>query len=82
MDEFIACVDNCALITRNLRKLDRPDAARIIKNFHKLVQHIMFINLDRLVGGKEYTEDWDAYKWERALDNFTDFLERGPENDL
>jgi hypothetical protein len=42
----------------------------------------MFINLDRLVGGKEYTEDWDAYKWERALDNFTDFLERGTENDL
>jgi hypothetical protein len=82
MDEFITCVDNCALITRNLRKLDRPDAARIIKNFHKLVQNIMFINLDRLVGGKEYTEDWDAYKWERALDNFTDFLERGPENDL
>jgi tRNA splicing ligase len=80
MDEFITCVDNCALITRNLRKLPRPDAARIIKNFHKLVQTIMFINLDRLVGGKEYTEGWDAYKWERALDNFSNFLERGPEN--
>jgi hypothetical protein len=82
MDEFITFVDNCALMTRNLRKLSRPEAAEVIKKFHKFVQGIMFMNLDRIVGGREYTQDWDTYKWERALDNFTDFLERGPENDL
>jgi hypothetical protein len=69
-------------MTRNLRKLDRPDAAYIIKKFHKFVQGIMFMNLDRIVGGIEYTQNWDTYKWERALDSFSEFLERGPENDL
>jgi hypothetical protein len=82
MDEFIIFVDNCALMTRNLRKLPRPEAAEVIKKFNKFVQSIMFMNLDRLVGGRAYTYNWDTYKWERALDNFTDFLERGPENDL
>ena len=81
MDEFIIFVDDCALMTRNLRKLDRPEAATIIKKFHKFVQPIMFMNLDRIVGGRVYTYGWDTYKWERALDNFTKFLERGPEND-
>ena len=80
MDEFIVFVDNCALMTRNLRKLERAEAANTIKKFHKLAQTIMFLNLDRPVGGREYTEDWDVYKWERALDNFTKFLERYPEN--
>lgn len=80
MDEFIIFVDNCALVSRNLRKLDRREAAEVIKKFHKLVQPIMFMNLDRHVGGRAYTYDWDANKWERALDNFTRFLERGPEN--
>ena len=82
MDEFIAFVDDCALMTRNLRKLPRPEAAEVIKKFHRFVQPMMFMNLDRIVGGRAYTSDWDTYKWERALDNFTDFLERGPENDL
>ena len=80
MDEFIVFVDNCALMTRNLRKLPRPEAAEVIKKFHKFVQGIMFMNLDRIVGGREYTYNWDTYKWERVLDNFTNFLERGPEN--
>jgi hypothetical protein len=69
-------------MTRNLRKLDRPEAAEVIKKFHKFVQPIMFMNLDRIVGGMAYTYGWDTYKWERALDNFTKFLERGPENDM
>ena len=80
MDDFVQFMDGCALITRNLRKLDRKEAAEVIKKFHKLVQNIMFMNLDRLVGGKEYTKDWDTYKWERALENYTKFLFRGPEN--
>ena len=82
MDEFIVFVDDCALMSRNLRKLDRPEAAEVIKKFHKFVQPIMFMNLKRIAGGRAYTYDWDTYKWERALDNFIDFLERGPENDL
>lgn len=82
MDDFTYFVDDCALMTRNLRKLDRPEAASVIKKFHKFVQPIMFMNLDRIVGGRAYTYDWDAYKWERALDNFTNFLERGPTNEM
>ena len=82
MDDFVKFMDGCALMTRNLRKLDRKEAAEVIKKFHKLVQNIMFMNLETLVGGKEYTKDWDTYKWERALDNYTNFLIRGPENDM
>jgi hypothetical protein len=82
MDDFILFVDNCALMSRNLRKLERPEAAEVIKKFHKFVQPIMFMNLTRIVGGRSYTSGWDAYKWERLLDNFLKFLERGPENDL
>ena len=82
MDDFVHFMDACALMTRNLRKLSRPEAAEVIKKFHKLVQNIMFMNLDRLVGGREYTYGWDTYKWERALENYTQFLVRGPENDL
>jgi hypothetical protein len=82
MDEFIVFVDDCALMTRNLRKLGRPEAAAIIKKFHEFVQPIMFMNLTRIVGGRAYTYDWDTYKWERALDNFINFLERGHENEM
>lgn len=82
MDDYVQFMDACALITRNLRKLDRKEAAEVIKKFHNIVQNIMFMNLDRLVGGREYTKDWDTYKWERALENYTKFLVRGPENDL
>lgn len=77
MDDFVQFMDACALMTKNLRKLSRPEAAEVIKKFHKLVQNIMFMNLETLVGGKEYTKDWDTYKWERALENYTKFLIRG-----
>ena len=80
MDDFIILMDDCALITRNLRKLNRRHAAEVIKNFHKLIQNIMFMNLDRHVGGREYTYGWDTYKWERTLEHFTKFLaQRGRE---
>ena len=82
MDEFITFVDNCALMTRNLRKLSRPESAEVIKKFHRFVQPMMFMNLDRIVGGRAYTYAWDTYKWERALDNFTDFLDLPPPNFL
>ena len=82
MDDYVQFMDACALMSRNLRKLDRKEAAEVIKKFHKLVQNIMFMNLDRLVGGKEYTKDWDTYKWERTLENYINFLFRGPENDM
>ena len=74
MDEFTVLMDDCALITRNLRKLERAEAAEIIKKFHKLIQNIMFMNLDRQVSGREYTYGWDTYKWERTLEYFTEFL--------
>ena len=80
MDDFTYLMDDCALITRNLRKLDRAEAAEVIKKFHKLIQNIMFMNLDRHVGGREYTYGWDTYKWERTLAHFTKFLaQRGRE---
>ena len=81
MDDFVQFIDGCALMTRNLRKLNRKEAAEVIKKFHKIVQPIMFMNLDRLVGGREYTYGWDTYKWERTLDNYTKFLIMGPENE-
>jgi hypothetical protein len=74
MDDFTYLMDDCALITRNLRKLERAEAAEVIKKFHKFVQPIMFMNLDRHVSGREYTYDWNTYKWERMLEYFTEFL--------
>ena len=80
MDDFNSFLDACALLTRNLRKLERAEAAEVIKKFHRLVQPIMFMNLDKLVGGREYTYNWNIYKWERALEDFTKFLvQRGRE---
>jgi hypothetical protein len=80
MDEFINVMDTTGLLARNLRKLSRKDAAEIIKPFHKLVQPIMFANHSRLVSGREYVRDWDVYKWERALEHFTEFIvQRGRE---
>ena len=74
MNAFTDFVDDCALITKNLRKLDRVVAAEVIKKFHKFVQPIMFMNLDQHVGGREYTFDWNVYKWERTLDAFSKFI--------
>ena len=80
MDEFVEVMDTAGLLARNLRKLSRPEAAEVIKPFHKLVQPIMFYNLDRLMSGREYVRDWDVYKWERALEKFTEFImQRGRE---
>ena len=76
MDDFTYLVDDCALLTKKLRRLDRRYAAEVIKNFHKLVQPVMFMNLDRHVSGREYTHNWDVCKWDRALDNFIEFLGR------
>lgn len=80
MDDFVSFMDACALLARNLRKLERAEAAYVIKKFHKIAQPVMFMSLERLVGGREYTYGWDVHKWERALDNFTEFLvQRGRE---
>lgn len=81
MDDFVQFMDACVLIARDLRKFSRPEAAEVIKKFNKLVQNIMFMNLETLVGGKEYTKDWNTYKWERTLDNYINFLIRGSENE-
>lgn len=80
MDEFVDVMDTAGLLARNLRKLSRKDAAEVIKPFHKLVQPIMFANHTRIVSGREYVRDWDVYKWERALEHFTEFIvQRGRE---
>lgn len=80
MDEFIDVMDTAGMLARNLRKLSRKDAAEVIKPFHKLVQPIMFANLERVVSGRDYVRDWDVYKWERALEHFTEFIvQRGRE---
>jgi hypothetical protein len=75
MDEFTYVMDTAGLLARNLRKLSRKDAAEVIKPFHRLVQPIMFANHSRFVSGREYVRDWDTYKWERALEHFTEFIE-------
>ncbi len=80
MGEFVDVMNTAGLLARNLRKLSRKDAAEIIKHFHKLVQPIMFANHTRLVSGREYVRDWDVYKWERAIEYFTEFIvQRGRE---
>lgn len=80
MDEFTDVMDTAGMLAHNLRKLPRKDAAEVIKPFHKLVQPIMFANLERVVSGRDYVRDWDVYKWERALEHFTEFIvQRGRE---
>ena len=74
MNDFTYTLDVVALLTRNLRKLTRAQAAEVIKSFHPLVQHTMFINLDRHVGGRECVREWDKYKWERTLEYFMEFI--------
>ena len=80
MDDFTYFMDDCALLAKSLGKLERPEAAYIIKKFSKIAQPIMFMNLDRHVSGGEYVREWDAPKWERALEMFTKFCDqRGKE---
>ena len=76
MDNFTDVMDTAGLLARNLRKLTRTEAAEIIKPFHKLVQPIMFANLDRHVSGREYVRDWDVNKWERCLEYFVKLCDK------
>lgn len=76
MDEFTEVMNTAGLMARNLRKLPRAEAAGVIKKFQAIVQPVMFANLDRNVCGREHVREWDVYKWERALEHFTKFLEQ------
>jgi hypothetical protein len=76
IDGYIDTIDTAGLLARkSLRNLSRAEAAEAIKKFHVLVQPIMFMNLDRLVSGREYVKNWNVNKWERHLEEFTEFLE-------
>ncbi len=80
MDDFTCFMDDCAMLAKSLSKLERSEAAYIIKKFHKIAQPIMFMNLNRHVSGREYIRDWDVYKWERNLEYFVKLCEqRGKE---
>jgi hypothetical protein len=76
MDDFTNVMDTAGLLAHNLRKLSRPEAAEVIKPFHKIVQPVMFMNLDRHVSGREYVRDWDVNKWERILEHFVKMCDR------
>ena len=73
MDRYVQLMDSAGMIARGLRKLERRRAADAIKYFHKIVQDIMFLNLDRDISGSEYVKGWDVYRWNRALDNYINF---------
>ena len=77
MDDYVDIMDTAGFLARNLRKLPRKEAADIIKQFHIVVQPIMFANLERSVSGIDYVLNWDVYRWERTLDRFTKFLKQG-----
>ncbi len=77
MDDYVEIMDTAGFLARNLRKLSRKEAADIIKQFHIVVQPIMFANLERSVSGIDYVLNWDVYRWERTLDCFTKFLKHG-----
>lgn len=77
MDDFINLMDTAALLTHNLRKLSKQEAAEAIKPFHRLVRPIMFFNYDRDMSGREYVKDWNAYKWERTLESYSKFIAKG-----
>jgi hypothetical protein len=76
MDNFTDVMDTAGLLASNLRKMSRPEAAEVIKPFHKIVKPIMFMNLDRHVSGREYVKNWDVNKWERCLEYFVKFCEQ------
>jgi hypothetical protein len=81
MEDFINVMNTAGTLARNLRKLDRPRAAEVIKFFHKVVQSVMFMNLDRDVNGEDYVKGWDAHRWERVLEQYIKFKEKDV-NDL
>ena len=76
MESFVAVVDGAGVLARGLRKLEKPKAAELIKNFDRIAQPIMFMNYDRNVSGEEYVADWDVYKWDRVLDQYIEFKEK------
>jgi hypothetical protein len=76
MERFVLVVDGAGVLARGLRKLDRPKAAELIKNFDRIAQPIMFFNYDRDMSGEEYVGGWDSHKWDRVLDQFMKFREK------
>jgi hypothetical protein len=76
MEELATTLNTAAIMARNLRMLERSEAAYIIKKFNPFVQPIMFTNLDHNESGTDYVAAWDVYKWERNIDNFLKFTER------
>lgn len=76
MDSFTACVDYAGKLARGLRKLDRPRAAEVIKQFDTIAQPIMFFNYNKDMSGEDYVSGWDAYKWERILIQYEKFKKR------
>ena len=76
MERYTAAMDYAGYLARGLRKLDRPAAADIIKNFDKIAQSIMFFNYDKDMSGEEYVRGWDAYKWDRILTQYEKFKKR------
>jgi hypothetical protein len=76
MDSFVSVVDGAGVLARGLRKVEKPKAAELIKNFDRIAQPLMFLNYDRNVSGEEYVAGWDVYKWDRVLDQYIEFKER------
>lgn len=76
MKSYIGAIDGIAVFSRGLRKLCRKDAAQIIENFDKIARPIMFANYERDVGGEDWVKNWDSYKWERVLNQYTKFKEK------
>lgn len=76
MSSYIGAIDGIAVFSRGLRKLCRKEAAQIIENFDKIARPIMFANYERDVSGEDWVKNWDSYKWERVLDQYTKFKEK------
>ena len=76
MDSYIKAIDGIGELARSLRKLEKKNAAGVIKNFDKIAQPIMFMNYDRDVSGEEYVAGWNTHKWERAIEQYIKFKER------
>lgn len=76
MRSYVGAIDGIAVFSRGLRKLCRKDAAKIIENFDKIARPIMFANYEGDVSGEDWVRNWDRYKWERVLDQYTKFKEK------
>lgn len=76
MQSYVGAIDGIAVFSRGLRKLCRKDAAKIIGNFDKIARPIMFANYEGDVSGEDWVRNWDRYRWERVLDQYTKFKEK------